>query len=184
MYVLLFCFLQRDQREALRVLSELKAVISIRAQETVERERTALLRQNPDYKFVEEDFTWNDGKQESRISEKQLGKFGTNGPQAADQSLNSASQECVEGRQARIAKQSVIDTGAVDMPPIVDCSFTKHVAMLAIAKSMQMASLPAETFGDDGESCSDDSRGDDAELSDWDVDDSNTDKCDAVNGAL
>ena len=49
------------------------------------------------------------------------------------------------------------------MPPNGDYSFTKHVAMLAIAKSMQMTSLPVETFGDDADSCSGESCGDDSD---------------------
>ena len=140
-------FLQRDQREALRVLSELKSVIAIRALETSERERSALLRQNPDYKFDTKD------DEKSRPT------------------LDSSDQTCERRRLTSDDKASVPDQDAVNRleqlsnetcaMSDVSCSFSKHVAMLATAKSKQMASLPVETFGSDSEdSYTDDSQSD------------------------
>lgn len=156
------CF-QRDSQEALRVLSELRTVIAVRAKDTQERERCALLRQYPDYKFEEA------GSAESVMS-RTINNIGL------------ASEDChvavISGDVGGLVQS--VDSSPTDEPktPLhcahqvthntnhsdssadindTSCLYAKHVALLAVAKSQQMVAMSEDTFGDDN--CSSDSDG-------------------------
>jgi hypothetical protein len=162
----------------LRVLSELKSVIAIRAQQTVERERNALLRQNPDYQFgADDDSTGN------HPSKSELARIGGRRSESVEidpgirrrrpeESASNEGDSVAGSCDMRAGLSQAVNVTSDDAPlPDSSCSFSKHVALLAIAKSRQMSSMPMETFEADAES--DDSDGSivDDDRNDSDADD-------------
>jgi len=157
-----WCF-QRDSQEALRVLSELRTVIAVRAKDTEERERCALLRQNPELKF-----------EETRSAESAMARALNN--------IGLASEEChvpvasaniggIVGslNSSPVAETSlqcsgeITDDTCIGMSNRIDsvadinnasCVYAKHLAQMAVAKSQKMVALSEDTFGDDN--CSSD----------------------------
>jgi len=164
---------QRDSKEALRVLSELRTVIAVRAKDTQERERCALLRQNPDYKFEETESaesvmsrTINNIGLASEEYHVPVAGADTSGlvypadpclddesetVQCGDLVTDNTAVECTASSYVLNQCDSVVDINEVS------CFNAKHVALMAVAKSQQMVTMSEDTFGDDD--CSTDSDG-------------------------
>jgi len=138
-------------------------VIAIRAKDTQERERCALLRQNPEHKFEET------GSAMSRtINNIGLASEECHVPVASADigGIADPVNSCPEAETLVHCSGEVTDDTAVSMSNQSDssadvnsasCLCAKHVAQMAVAKSQKMVAMSEDTFGDDN--CSDDSDG-------------------------
>ena len=161
-------WIQRDDKEVLRVLSELRTVIAVRAKDTEEREHCALLRQNPDYRFEEMESS------ESAMS-RTINNIGfaseewhmpvVNAESPADACVASESEtvlqssnELTDETRGRHTNNS-LTCNSDSLPNVGDagCLYTKHMALMAVAKSQQMVRMSEDTFEDDD--CTADSDG-------------------------
>ena len=151
---------QRDGKEVLRVLSELRTVIAVRAKETEERERCALLRQNPGYKCEEIDSA------ESAMS-RTINNIGLASEEWHIPVVNADSPEnvCVAHEFETVLQSSDEMTDETDAKHTdsnktyksdsvsnvddASCLYTKHVALMAVAKSQQMVTMLEDMFEDD-----------------------------------
>jgi len=139
----------------MRLLSELRTVIAVRAKQTIERERSALLRQNPDYKF--------DDDGETSISP------------ATETETTSVS---TESRENRLVENGCMSNDSSEIPvsgfgflPSSGCMFTKEIARMAVTKSQHLPPMSVDTFGDDSDSSDNDDNDDDnanADSNDYD----------------
>lgn len=149
-------------------MSELRTVIAVRAKDTQERERCALLRQNPDHKFDET------GSAESVMSRtiNNIGLVseechipvvradvggivypGNSCPASESETLLNCADQMTDNAA------SIVSNHNDSLADISDtsCLYAKNVALMAVAKSQQMVTMSEDTFGDD--SWTDDSDG-------------------------
>jgi len=151
-------------------LSELRTVIAIRAKDTEERERCALLRQNPDYKFEETESaesvmsrTINNIGLASEeyhtpvVSADSSGLVCPTNSCPASQSQTLCVDQMTGKTSAGDAASSCVGNDSDSVADIndVSCLYAKRVALLAVAKSQRMVTMAEDTFGDDD--CSTDS---------------------------
>ena len=159
MYQALWLF-QRDNKEAVRVISELRSVIAVRAKDTEERERCALLRQNHDYRSEETGTVASVSTRSLTSDESHIPDCNTN-TSGFDSLANShlASEFETVLQDADHEGEGTLpnhDDSDIDVNNAC-CPYAKHIALLAVAKSQQMVTLSEDTFGDDD--CSADSDG-------------------------
>jgi len=148
-------------------LSELRTVIAVRAKETEERERCAILRQNPDYKCEEKE------PAESAMS-RTINNIGLAAEEWHIPVVNAEcpANSCVASESdtgLQCSDQVTDETGAKhsssnvtynnDVPDINDtsCLYMKHIAQMAVAKSQQMVNMSEDAFEDDDFSVDSDS---------------------------
>jgi len=155
-------------------LSELRTVIAVRAKDTQERERCALLRQNPNYIFDEET------ESVESVMSRTINNIGlaseeyhipaviadssepvcpTNSYLAGkSETLPSGNDEVTNNTGAECSASSFLPNDGDSVADINDasCLYAKHIAMMAVAKSQRMVTLSEDTFGDDECSTDDD----------------------------
>jgi len=138
----------------------------VRAKDTEERERCALLRQNPDYKV---EVTESSKSAMSRtinnigLASEEWHMPVTNAECPATVHATSDSETVLQSNdkmtdEAGAKQRDISMTGSSDSVPSVDNAsslYTKHIALMAVAKSQQMVTLSEDTFEDDD--CSADS---------------------------
>ena len=162
MYQALWLF-QRDNKEAVRVISELRSVIAVRAKDTEERERCALLRQNHDYRSEETGTA-------ASVSSRTDSSLTSDESHVADCNTNTSGFDSLANSRLASEFETVLQDadheGEGTLPNHDDsdidvnnasCPYAKHIALLAVAKSQQMVTLSEDTFSDDD--CSADSDG-------------------------
>lgn len=152
-------------------MSELRTVIAVRAKDTQERERCALLRQNPDYKSEETESVMSRtisniglASEEYHVPVVSADTSGAMSPTdsclvSEPKTLVHYSDEVTGNTSAECTASSYVSNHCDSVADINDasCSYAKHVALMAVAKSQQMVTMTEDTFGDDD--CSDDTDG-------------------------
>jgi len=125
-----------------------------------QRERCALLRQNPDYRF-DGDAATGESVMSRTINNIGLVSEECHVPVVDVDSVCVASQGLANELETvlQCSDQTTADTGAssqpdhdhfvADIDTAAGCLYTKHLAQLAAAKSQQMVTLSEDTFGDD-----------------------------------
>ena len=140
----------------LRVLSELRTVIAVRAKETEERERSALLRQNPAYKFEEMESA-------ECVMSRTINYIGLASEEWHIPAVNAKcpvnarnSETVLQSSDEKTGVDHIVSSVTYNSDPVSEvddasCLYTKHIALMAVAKSQQMVTMSEDTFGDDEE---------------------------------